>query len=178
MSNGTGGGYGAPGSMGGSMPSMPDIAGGGGGTTSALGDQSGGSVGRGGMPPGMPGGVADSGGSHIPGSGMGMGMGGMGSSGGFEPPGMNPPNIQPPSIQPPNIQPPSWGRMQNDVLVCENCGAEFSETSSLREGDECPNCSGGSSFSGRSMRGIVKLGIAAIMLAAAGASAVWRKMSG
>jgi hypothetical protein len=104
----------------------------------------------------------------------------------YEPPSFEPPPFEPPAFEPPTFEPPpmpdipvpSWGRMNGDVLTCENCGAEFTETSSLREGDDCPNCNGGSSFRFGSARGLVKLVIGLGVLAVAGISVFWKKISG
>jgi len=196
MSGGSGMPSGYPGMSGGGMasgsgmPGMPNMGGsfGGGGASSGMHDAGGG----GSSMPGVPslGGGANSG--SYPGSsaggGMPSGMGGFGNGpdptggsdmtggGGFSPPAFDPPSFRPPD--PPPIPTPSWGSMNGDVLVCENCGAEFSETNSLQEGDDCPNCSGGSSFRGGSARGVVKLVIGVLALMAAGGSAVWRKVSG
>lgn len=160
--NGSAGGYGGSASIGGGMAGAPGMA-------------SAGRPDRGMANHGLP----DRG---IPDHGLGAsgpGVGGAGFGGG--PPSFDPPSFEPPAIAPPplpDIPIPSWGRMNNGVLECENCGATFNEGSGLQEGDECPECSGGSSYRFRSARGIVKLVIGLFVLAGAGVSAMWKKFSG
>ena len=65
---------------------------------------------------------------------------------------------------------PGFSRF-NEGLKCEHCGAEFTEADGLKEGDECPKCSGGESSGGthfRSTRGVFR-GIAAVVALAVGA---------
>lgn len=85
-----------------------------------------------------------------------------------------PPNMLPPpsaSYTPPEMpRMPGFSRFE-DVLKCDDCGAEFTEADGLKEGDACPKCSGGSSSGGthfRSTRGVFR-GIAAIIALAVGA---------
>lgn len=78
----------------------------------------------------------------------------------------------PPEFQPPGFasNPLAGMSMFNNVLKCEHCGAEFPASSGLGEGDDCPNCSGGSSSGGSSFRmgrGVIK-GVVFLVIAVAG----------
>jgi len=58
---------------------------------------------------------------------------------------------------------------------CEECGAEFSKTDGVKEGDDCPKCSGSWRLNGR---GIVRLLGFAVFLVIGGISFVVRKIRG
>ena len=79
-----------------------------------------------------------------------------------------PPDIHVPDISIPTIE---W------VYTCDNCGAEFSESDGIKEGDPCPKCSGGGGGASFSARGIVKVVIGLVALAVSGIGFVIRKMA-
>lgn len=130
------------------------------------------------MPPGMPG-MPDT--SPAPGSNQ-MPAAGPNFDGPPDDafPGMSgPPQFPQPTIperrlpDPPQFTPPPMPDLpgfsrNNDVLTCENCGAEFTEADGLKEGDDCPKCSGGGGFRFRSTRGLVK-GVAFLAMLVIGA---------
>ena len=146
------------------------------------------------MPPGYPGssqGIGPPESMTPPGSFMppgGNGFPGTDSSGGSSAPGYNPgsggPGAFPGAGPSSNMAPPPSTayaplempdrpgfRRFNDILTCENCGAEFTDADGLKEGDACPKCSGGASSGGtsfRSTRGLIK-GVVAIVALAVGA---------
>lgn len=112
------------------------------------------------------------------GMGPGTGPGMPGATGGF-PGEMNtgiggPPPFEPPAFQMPEI--PGFSRF-NDILKCDNCGTEFTAAAGLKEGDDCPKCSG-SNRSYRSNRGVVRGAVAIIALAVGGVGWVIRKIKG
>ena len=157
---------GFPGAMspnaGGSAPGSPGFPGG------AKGSQPSSFPGAAGFsgPPGNAGG--------FPGATQGFGSGGPGMPGAFSSPS------GPPAFEPPGSSGPPMG-MDQEILKCEDCGAEFTAGSGLTEGDQCPKCSGGSSFSRinfRAGRGIVKIVIFVIALAAGGIGWIVKKASG
>jgi len=122
------------------------------------------------MPPGGNGfpGTDSSGGSSAPGYNPGSGgpgaFPGMGASSNMSPPPST-------AYAPPEMPNRPGFRRFNDILTCENCGAEFSDADGLKEGDACPKCSGGDSSDGTSFgstRGLIK-GIVAIVALAVGA---------
>jgi hypothetical protein len=150
-----GGGYPGAGSPGGSDPGKPP-----------------GNIG--GPPAGYPGGGVDSG-SGMPSTGFPGSAGGSPSFGpgpGMTSPGSIPNTGQPnipdfapmsmPETQPPDISVPHV----EEVWKCDNCGAEFTAADGIKEGDDCPKCSGGYRFSRGSVRGIV--GLIALVLAGIG----------
>jgi hypothetical protein len=86
-----------------------------------------------------------------------------------------PPEIEPPDFQTPEI--PNPGSMFEYVFKCDTCGAEFDENSGVKAGDECPNCSRGSSFNFRGARGLVKIVIFLGVLMVSGVGWVIKKIS-
>lgn len=108
---------------------------------------------------------------------------GSGGPGSFPGAG-GPSNISPPpsmSYTPPEMPKlPGFSRF-NDILTCENCGAEFTDADGLKEGDPCPKCSGDDSSGGtsfRATRGLVKGVVAIIALAVGAIGWVTKKVMG
>ena len=117
--------------------------------------------------------------SSQPGGGPGYGDPGFGGTG-MSDPGFNEPDFsfpeppEPPDISIPDISGPTieW------VYVCDYCGAEFSESDGIKEGDPCPSCNGGGGSGGSfSFRGALKAIIAVVALAVSGIGFVIRKLA-
>ena len=117
--------------------------------------------------------------------------GGSGSPSSSSDFGVIPPTFTPRSVpQLPMPSRPSSGIEYNAgstaemVYRCEHCGAEFTPDSGIKEGDDCPKCSGGSNYSGswvrslRFSRGLIKLAI--LLVVCTGSGIVWlvRKIVG
>lgn len=82
-----------------------------------------------------------------------------------------PPAFEPPPVSIPEIPAAPMFEM---VYKCDNCGAEFTSSDGLKDGDACPKCSGGFRLGRGAVKGVVFL----IALAVGGVGWVAKKVMG